>query len=162
MQSPSKNCILRAANFNRRSWLAGNLPFTTSSQNYNKNNTHKMYEGIHTKIHTHELYKHTYTQTYLHTYIKCIHTCTYRISLKNLAPLIIITAKRRRIIKSCSHQLASWRKKKALHFLGKFKTEFLGNMRYIHTYQYMQMQNANHLAATKWSRSPGRARMPVH
>ena len=32
---------------------------------------------------------------------------------------------------------------------------------YIHPYK-MQKKNANHLAATKWSRSPGRARMPVH
>ena len=37
-----------------------------------------------------------------------------------------------------------------------------GHTPHIHT--QMQMQNANHLAATctKWSRSPGRARMPVH
>ena len=34
-QSPSKNCNLRAANFSSRSWLAGNLPITTSSQNCN-------------------------------------------------------------------------------------------------------------------------------
>ena len=43
---------------------------------------------------------------------------------------------------------------------------------HIHTYTsvtvwtvrltHIQNANANHLAATKWSRSPGRARMPVH
>ena len=32
-------------------------------------------------------------------------------------------------------------------------------IQYIHTCVHA---NANHLAATEWSRSPGRARMPVH
>ena len=32
---------------------------------------------------------------------------------------------------------------------------------YIHIHTYMQCKNAN-FAATRWSRSPGRARMPVH